>query len=503
MNARDACDEVFYQIMPIAWRRGLRASREPELAQANAFGNFRGMIDGLEYLRELGVTSLWLNPIFPSSAYHGYQHDVPDRVNPWFGNDAEFRDFVREAHRAGIRVLVDLVAYGASNENAFLRRSYANPGSDDGRFVAYEDGRRTRTHGYCYSTWSGNPIGFAHWDLREKSVRERFIAWSRAWLIPVSGDDAIDGFRLDHVWRQYPRGPGGWGYHLEFWLEWKREMLRARADVWTCAEQAEWSSFGEDLLPAHDAVMTIPLALAARRSLLAEDPTEFVEVLNATLDHLGNPRSALGVLGNHDMDRLASAIGADVPGREGRLHAALAMLLLLPFSPCLYYGDELGMRGSRLDIGGDVNDIPVREPMRWREFPGEESSRYHLLNPIAKLHAARRNNERINVEQQRGEPGSALESARRLIRARHATPALRRGRYRSMAGAIPGVWVFLRGDGADRVLGAVNLTGKRALWRVPLAAGRTVPLDLAPYAWTVVPAPNAGVGAENQAVART
>ena len=83
--SRDIRDEVFYHIMPIAWRDG---NNDPQ-----RFGDFQGMTDSLPYLSSLGVTAIWMNPIFISPAYHGYQHGPADTVNPRFGTEADFLAF--------------------------------------------------------------------------------------------------------------------------------------------------------------------------------------------------------------------------------------------------------------------------------------------------------------------------------------------------------------------------------------------------------------------------
>ena len=81
----DVADEVFYQFMPIAWR--------DSNGDAYRFGDFGGMTASLDYLDSLGVTAVWMNPIFPSPAYHGYQHGAADQLNPWFGNPSELVTF--------------------------------------------------------------------------------------------------------------------------------------------------------------------------------------------------------------------------------------------------------------------------------------------------------------------------------------------------------------------------------------------------------------------------
>lgn len=75
------------------------------------------------------MTAIWLNPIFPSPAYHGYQHGPADQLNPWFGNEAQLVSFLEAAHAAGLKVFVDFVAYGISRDAVYFQDAYANPGS--------------------------------------------------------------------------------------------------------------------------------------------------------------------------------------------------------------------------------------------------------------------------------------------------------------------------------------------------------------------------------------
>ncbi len=82
----DLRDEIFYHFMPIAWRDSDN--------DTNRFGDFGGMEEAIPYLQQLGITSVWMNPIHPSPAYHGYQHGRGDEVNPWFGTEQDFTDYV-------------------------------------------------------------------------------------------------------------------------------------------------------------------------------------------------------------------------------------------------------------------------------------------------------------------------------------------------------------------------------------------------------------------------
>ncbi len=271
----DASDDVLYQFVPISWRHGQPAGNVPEVATKNLFGNFQGMRDSLPYLRTLGVTSVWMTPIFPSPAYHGYQHGPADRVNPWFGSEDEFWLFVRDANGAGIKVYLDLVAYGINQDSDYFKGAVSGTGPYAG-FIAMTDA--AKPFGYSFKTWDGDPVKFANWDLRQEGPRKLVTAWCKHWLDP-NGDgdpsDGIAGFRLDHVWAHYaPQGkpaPDGFGYNIDsFWLGWKHDLQTLKPDVFTFAEQAKWETWGTDLMAAHDATFTKPFEFAARAALNEE-----------------------------------------------------------------------------------------------------------------------------------------------------------------------------------------------------------------------------------------
>src|SRR5438876_8869933 len=99
MPPRPFADDVLYLFMPIAWRDSDN--------DAQRFGDFGGMTASLDYLQNLGVTAVWMNPIFPSAAYHGYQHGEADLVNSRSGTEAQFLTFVQAAHSRGIKVFLD------------------------------------------------------------------------------------------------------------------------------------------------------------------------------------------------------------------------------------------------------------------------------------------------------------------------------------------------------------------------------------------------------------
>jgi glycosidase len=453
LNGREPVDEVFYQFMPISWRDSNN--------DAQRFGDFDGMTASLDYLVDLGVTAVWMNPVFPSPAYHGYQHGPGDQINSRFGTEAQFRSFISAAHARGIKVFVDFVVYGISRDTVWYQGAYNNPSSPYDDWLAFTNTANTTSLGSSYTTWNGAAVGFTHWNLNNINPVNLVTIWAQHWLDPDgNGDpsDGLDGYRLDHVWAQYNSGPNGWGYNIDdFWIPWQQALATVNPDVFIFAEQADWGSTGADLLPAFDAAFTKPFEFAARSALTSENAASLYSSMTSTVAALPPGKLFLGTIGDHDVDRLASSIGADTT--PGRAKAAAAVLLTQPFPPIIYYGDELGMRGTKASFGGDANDIPLREPFKWNAVAGPPMSNYWILNSAAYNGRTARDNDGRSVEEQEGVAGSLLEEYRILIAARHDHVALRRGSYHAVTNSSTKVWSFLRyAEGEQTLLVAINLS---------------------------------------------
>lgn len=475
-TSREPVDEIFYQFMPISWRDSDN--------DTNRFGDFDGMTNSLDYLETLGVTAVWMNPIFPSPAYHGYQHGPADQLNPWFGTEAQFLNFVQQAHARGIKVFLDNVVYGISQNSLWFQSAYANPASPYDTWLAFTNSGNTQYLGSTYTTWNGGTVGFIHWDLRNASTFSLVTQWAQHWLDP-NGDgdtsDGIDGYRLDHVWQQYGSGPDGWGYNLDdFWIPWKTALQSVKPDVFTFAEQADWGIHGENLLAAFDATMTKPFEFAARDALSSGTNTRLYDEMAATVAALPPGKTFMGIIGDHDVDRLASVIG----GSLEKAKAAAAILLTQPFPPMIYYGDEIGMLGVKGNYGSDANDIPMREPFKWNAVAGAPMSNYWQLHTQAYNDRYSQNNDGRSVEEQLGTSGSLLEAYRALIAARKANVALRRGDYTPIGVSSSRVWSFLRqADGEQTILVAINVYSQSRnitlnLSGTEIAGGSTTPIDV-------------------------
>ncbi len=455
-------------------------------------GDLTGVSSRLPHLHELGVDGIWITPFYRSPmADHGY--DVADHrdVDPLFGDLAAFDALLTEAHRYGLKVLVDLVPNHSSNAHpAFRAALAAGPGSPERDLYIFRDG-----HGengqlppnnwvsvFGGPAWTRVADGqwYLHlfapeqpdWDWRHPEVRADHEATVRFWL-----DHGVDGFRIDvthglvknSVLPDNPQPPAGdiaffreraephsWdqdGVH-EIYQRWRtiveeysRHDGRARVlvgETWVADPHrlARYVRPDELHLTFAFALLTAPWSAAAWRTAITDDLAATAEV--------GAP--ATWVLANHDVVRPASRYGDGATGLR-RARAALLTLLALPGPVFLYQGDELGL--PQVDVPPDARQDPVWE-RSGRQSPGRDGARVPL--PWSGLRSPYgfsadaatpwlpqpEGFADLTVDAQASDPMSTLVLVRSALALRRALPALGGGPLRWRDDAAPGCLAFDR-----------------------------------------------------------
>ena len=467
--------DIFYQFMPIAWRNAGGKNGTHNVR----FGDFDGMTASLGYLQNLGITAVWMTPIFPSNAYHGYQHGDGSQLNPWFGDQTKWVNFVNAAHAKGIKVFIDLVAYGVSTQSTWFQDSFQKPASIYTNWIDYLDTQNKTYGGYNYPTWDGDTIGFAFWNLNDTGPQNLVITWCKKWLDP-KGDKSlvggVDGFRLDSVW---PNGNYGPGYTTaNFWTNWKAAIRQVNPKAFVFAEQGAWD-LGVNTIPPMDGAFTIPLMFGLRSGLNSSASSDLYTVASSTYAFRppADGRAFLGITGNHDNDRLATVLGNN--GDKNKLAARIQFSL--PYPPVIYYGDELGMLGQKSNaFNSDANDIPNREPFKWNAVEGVPMSEYSKLNAGAYAGRYSKDNDGRSVQEQTRVSGSLLETYRELARLRKQELALRFGSYEALATNNASIYAYDRRIGPDSIIVLTNLSPGSQTFTVNLA-------NYVPYASTLPP----------------
>jgi glycosidase len=480
-TARPFQDEVIYQIMPIAWRDSNNDQQGG--VTPTRFGDFGGLASApsLDYLQSLGVTMIYLQPIFPSNAYHGYQHGPADTLNTRFGTQAQLQTFIDGAHARNMKVILDFVAYGVSTNSTYYSSAFNNPASQFDPWLAFTNTGNTQYQGYTFNTWNGTSVGFIHWNLTNASAAATVTNWARKWLDPNNDgntSDGVDGFRLDHI---YANAPEGWGANIAFWEQFCTSLRATKPGIFIFGEHGDWGSYGTEVLTPNgfDAVLTKPFEFAARDAVRDELAAGLYSSMANTLLATPTGKVVVAQTNDHDSDRIASVWG----GNTAKQKVGAAVLLSQPFPPNIYYGDEIGMRGTKGNWGSDANDIPMREPFKWLAVNAAPMSNYWVLNTSAYNSRFSQNNDGRSVQEQQGVAGSLLETYRSLIAARTNNIALRRGSYVPITNNSTRVWSFVRVHNDQKVLVAINLgnvavNASLDLSAFGVASGSTTPVDL-------------------------
>jgi maltose alpha-D-glucosyltransferase/alpha-amylase len=466
----------------------------------DGIGDFRGLIQKLDYIQDLGVNTIWLLPFYPSPLKDdGYDIANYRDINPSYGTLKDFRLLLKEAHARGLRVFTELVVNHTSDQHPWFQAARQAPrGSAKRNYYVWSDtgqeyaGTRIIFTDTEKSNWTWDPVAkqyfwhrfFSHQpDLNydNPKVLKAVLDTMHFWL-----EMGVDGLRLDAVPYLIERE----GTNCENLRE-THDILRqlrhsldqrfpdrallAEANQWP-ADVRPYFGDGDECHMAYHFPLMPRIFMAVRQ----EDALPIVEIMRQTPEIPPNCQWAL-FLRNHDeltlemvtdeeRDYMYSAYAADPQmrlnvGIRRRLAPLMehsrpliellnSLLLSMPGSPIIYYGDELGM-GDNVYLG-DRNG--VRTPMQWT---GDRNAGFSRADP-ARLFAPPVMDpvygyQAINVEAQERSPASLLNWMRRMLTLRRQHPTLGRGTFEPVATDNRRVLAYLREDASQQILVVANM----------------------------------------------
>ena len=402
-------ETVFYEIF-------VRSFRDSD---GDGIGDFNGIIEKLDYLQDLGITGLWLMPIHPSPTYHGY--DVTDyyAVNPDYGTMEDFTRLLEEAHARDIRVIIDLVLNHTSTQHPWFQ-SALTPSSEYRDWYIWSEtdpGFRGPWGAQAWHRASNGQYYYAiFWDQMpdlnydNPKVQEEAKEMASFWLEEVG----VDGFRLDAIRylaedEKLADAESTHAY-LEEWGDYYRSVdpeAFTVGEAWTSnATVKEYVATNREL----DAAFNFDLADQIIKGIHKDGTNASLRfTLQTTIRDFPEQDNA-NFITNHDINRAMSQFGGDL----GKAKVAAGILLAAPGIPFIYYGEEIGMAGTK-------PDELIRTPMQWTDAEGAgftEGVPWQAINSDYR---------EVNVEAQAGDRASLLEHYRTLIQLRNAHQALQTG----------------------------------------------------------------------------
>ena len=495
-------------------------------ADDDGIGDFKGLAQKLDYIKNLGATCIWLLPFFPSPLRDdGY--DIADyrNVNPAYGTMRDFRDFVRAAHERDIRVLIELVVNHTSDQHAWFQRARrAKRGSAIREYYVWSDTDKRYADARIIftdtetSNWTWDPVaGQYYWhrffshqpDLNFDNPRviESVVNIMRFWL-----DTGVDALRLDAVPYLYEREGTNCenlpethamlkGLRRVMDAEYPGRIMLGEANQWPEDVRQYFGDGDECHMAFH-----FPLMPRMFMAIAEEDRYPIIDIMRQTPDIPENSQWAI-FLRNHDEMTLEMVTETEreymyrvyateprarinigirrrlAPLMENdrrRIELLTGLLMSMPGTPILYYGDEIGM-GDNIYL----NDRDgVRTPMQWSM---DRNGGFSRANP-ARMYCPPIMDtvygyQGINVEAQSSSPSSLINWLRRLIAIRQAYKVFGRGTLTFLMPANRKIMAYVREYGDEVVLCVANLSRAPQQTALDLAAytGR-VPVEM--FGWS-------------------
>jgi len=438
-------DAVFYEIF-------VRSFYDSD---GDGSGDIAGLIQKLDYLNDgdpdttddLGVTGIWLMPIFQSPSYHGY--DVVDyyTVEEDYGTNEDFLRLMEEAHNRGIRVIVDMVFNHTSNQHPWFIASL-DPDSEYRDWYIWVDEApqqkgpwgQTVWHqadaGYYYGLfWSGMP----DLNYNNPQVSEQMLDVARFWLEEMG----VDGFRLDAIkflieedWKlEHTKATLAWLSHFRDFYK------RIKPEAVTVGEV--WDPIGKIVPYLQEGALDLAFEFDTAKAIIQSvnsGSSRPIAIVHSLAAEFYPPGQFAPFITNHDQNRAMSQLGND----WAKAKMAAFLLLTSPGVPFIYYGEEIGMTGVK-------PDERLRTPMQWSP---EENAGFTTGEPWQQVKS---NFKARNVQTLSQDPDSLLSLYRRLISLRNAHEALRVGEYLAVEADVESLYAFLRHSDEETLLVLANL----------------------------------------------
>lgn len=472
--------------LPANWQHGVFMEvfvRGYQDSNGDGIGDLKGLTRRLDYLKKLGVSGLWLMPITASSDHdHGYATTDFRAIEPQYGTLADFDELIREAHQRGIAIVMDYVINHASWQfppfqeavadryspwrSWFVWNTAPGPGWDIwGKYPWYDAATKPwdwpgelkdlpapkpGAPDVFFGTFGPQMPDF---NMRNPAVVQYHEDSLRFWL-----NRGLDGYRLDAVPHLIENNAKDWNDQPESRALTKQfqDLIKSYPGRYVvCEATAEPIAYGDPGLcgGAFAFNQNYELMKAAKGEVAAvQKVADYYRSMSPTMATF---------LHNHDIFT-GQRVWDQLHGDEARYRLAAASYLLLPGTPFVYYGEEIGQAG----IDGKGDD-PLRSPMSWTAAGGFTTNP-QPFRPLALNRSA------YNAESQQRDAGSLFNFYRELIALRRASPALTLGRYESdrIDGAV---WSFQRVLGKERVLVAINYGDTPATIELPARARALYP----------------------------
>lgn len=505
-------EAVVYQVYPRSFKD----------TDGDGVGDLKGIISKLDYIKSLGVDAVWLNPIYSSpNDDNGYDISNYREIMKDFGTMQDFDLLLKEMHKRGIKLIMDLVVNHSSDEHEWFKQSRSsrdNPYRNYYHWWPAEKGKPpyrwsffdvnsdawkydAQTNSYYLHYFSQKQPDL-NWE--NPKLRQEVYDMMRFWL-----DKGIDGFRMDAfqfaskdtTWPELPKGYEkdiikyyGVGPHLHEYLQEMNKEVFSKYDIMTVAEGAG-SSPEDAMLFVDPDRKELNMAYHFESVDIGKHLKDFglvkYKAIFSRYDQAFKDKGWLAIfLANHDQPRMVSKFGNDSPKFRIISSKMLSTFIFtMRGTPYYYYGDELGMDNIRFNSIEDYKDVDTRNkyiglknkggdlqafleqqkqtsrengrtPFQW---DNTKNSGFTTGTPWLKVNP---NYKIINAEAQEKDPNSTLNYFRKLVKLRKKEPAFVYGKYTLLDKENPNIYAYTRELNDKKFLVLLNFSDKNATYNI-------------------------------------
>jgi len=440
---------VFYEIF-------VRAFND---SNNDGIGDLKGVTEKLDYLKGLGIKGIWLMPINKSPSYHGY--DVSDyyQINPDYGTMDDYKELIKEAHKRDIKVEMDMVINHTSTESPWFKAASTDKNSKYRNYYLWSNDSKVASemspisdkpwtplgNEFYYSIfWSGMPdLNYDNNEVREeiKSVAKYYITMG------------VDGFRLDAamwIYNDTPKNIAWWKEYRDYVKSLNKNFVLV-GEVWQ-SDSTLIAKYYKSL----DSCFNFPVADSIVKNVQGESISNIIIAAGYAYDSYKNVNKDFidsPFITNHDMNRSMDTF-QDLEAAK----RAAAILLTLPGTPYVYYGEETGMTGSK-------PDEQIRQPFIWNNKDTSKNSSWEASsNDINKV--------AVNVQEK--DKNSLLNFYKLFINLRNNNNALRLGDFKDLETENVGVAAYKRVYNKEQVYIYINVSKGNVIENIDLKKAKVL-----------------------------
>jgi alpha-amylase len=424
-------------------------------------GDLNGLRLKLDYLQDLGVTSILLLPLYEADCYHNYFASDFEKIDPEFGTMEDYIELVKDIHKRGMKLYMDMETQYVTSEHLWWKDAVGNLNSKYSDYILFDDEKHQVPSTMVFDLkelkgFDGKVIKATTVNLKSPKVLDYNIKLFSYFIDPNQDgkfNDGVDGFRLDHAMDHLDSKPKLTNLFSEFWKPLIAEIKKVNPKITIVAEQADWNDYGFEYF--EKATVDRMFGFGLKTAILSFDKQQLIKNADIILNKTPKGKDQLIFIENHDLNRFSTL----APNLE-KQKAAAALMLLIGGIPSIYYGQEIGMQGKVYSYGGtDGNDIGLREAFDWYQSgEGKGMSFWYKNTGNWWTNANLKPNDGISLEEQMKDPNSLFNYYKQVIKLKQSYSAFVSGKHENVSNSNSEVYSFYRKEGDNTMLVSVNLS---------------------------------------------